>query len=98
MTTCGACFRLVLIGEHRNPSEYAPLLLPPFEADLYSPIIHRVNQAIRARAVDPNAPVGDIPAQLMKYSKPPSKLLTSAKREIEALEQSANIKKGLSCT
>lgn len=79
---------------HRNPAEYAPLLLPPSEADLYSPIIHRVNQAVRARAVDPEAPVGDIAPLLIKYARPPGKLVTGAKREIEALKKAANIKKG----
>lgn len=86
---------VILIDEYRNPTEYAPLQLPPLEADLYSPIIHRVNQAIRARAVDPDAPVGDIPPLLIKYSRPPDKLVKSAKREVEALREAANVKKGM---
>lgn len=69
-------------------------MLPPLEADLYSPVIHRVNQAIRARAVDPDAPVGEITPLLIKYSKPSAKLVTNAKREIEALKKAANVKKG----
>lgn len=85
---------LELIVVNRNPAEYAPLLLPPSDADLYSPIIHRVNQAVRARAVDPKAPVDDIPPLLLKYSRPPAKLVTGAKREIEELKRAANVKKG----
>nr|ABW87766.1 ATP-dependent DNA helicase II [Cryphonectria parasitica] len=70
-----------------NSAEYAPL------DDLYSPIIHRVNQAIRARAVDEQGAVEPIPPVLLKYSRPPEKLLKRANPEIEALIEAADVKK-----
>lgn len=66
--------------------EYAPL------DDLYSPIIHRVNQAIRARAVDEDGPVEEIPPRLLKYSQPPEDLIKKAKPRIDALIKAADVK------
>ncbi|KUI55519.1 ATP-dependent DNA helicase II subunit 2 [Cytospora mali] len=71
--------------EEGNPQEYAAL------DDLYSPIIHRVNQAIRARAVDSKGEIQDIPI-LTKYSKPPQELVDKAKSQIEALSKIADVK------
>jgi ATP-dependent DNA helicase 2 subunit 2 len=68
--------------------EYAPI------DEMYSPTIHRINQAIRARAVDPDAPIGPPAEILLRFSKPPEKLLDKAKSEIEALIDAAEIKKG----
>ncbi|GAB1320615.1 ATP-dependent DNA helicase yku80 [Madurella fahalii] len=70
-----------------KPAEYAPI------DDLYNPIIHHMNQAIRARAVDPEAPIGPPAEILLRYSKPPAKLIDKAEPEIEALIDAAEIKK-----
>lgn len=74
----------------RNPAEYAPL------DDLYSPIIHRINQVIRARAVDEQGPVEKIPPVLLKHSQPPKKLVKRAQPKIDALIKAADVKKGQS--
>ncbi len=63
---------------------------------MYNPTIHRMNQAIRARAVDPDAPIGPPAEILLRFSNPPHKILEKAKSEIEALIDAAEIKKGWS--
>lgn len=79
----------------RNPQEYAAL------DDLYSPIIHRINQALRERAVDHEKKVEDIIEAeskiLMKYSEPPEELITKAKPQIETLIKFADVKPGMVC-
>lgn len=70
-----------------NPAEYAAL------EDLYSPIIHRVNQAVRARAVAPDGNIAEVPEILKKYSEPPEKLIKQAKPQIDALKEVAKLKK-----
>lgn len=72
----------------RNPAEYAPI------DDMYAPIIHRVNQAIRARAVHEDRPIDEIPPVLLKYSRPPDGLVKQAKRQIDRLIEVADVKKG----
>lgn len=73
----------------RNPAEYAPL------EDLYSPVIHRISQAIRARAVQEDGPIEAIPPVLLKYSRAPDGLVKQAKRKIDDLIEAADVKKGL---
>lgn len=71
-----------------NPAEYASL------DDLYAPIIHRLNQAVRARAVHEDGPIEDIPSVLLKYSRPPDGLVKKSKRKIDRLIEAADVKKG----
>jgi len=52
--------------------------------DTYSPIIHRVNQAICQRAVYPDEEV----------KPPPSKLVAKATSELQTLIDVADVKKG----
>lgn len=75
-----------LTQDHRNAAEYAPL------DDLYSPVIHRVNQVIRARAVDEHGSVGPIPPTLLKYSQPPDALVMKTKPKIDSLIKAADVK------
>ncbi|KAK5664054.1 hypothetical protein OQA88_268 [Cercophora sp. LCS_1] len=70
-----------------KPAEYAPI------DDLYNPIIHRINQAIRARAVHPDEPVGEPAEILLRYSKPPEALVKDAYSAIEELIDAAEVKK-----
>ena len=53
-----------------------------------------MNQAIRARAVDPDAPIGPPAEILLRFSNPPEALIAKAKSDIEALIDAAEIKKG----
>ncbi|KAL1843419.1 hypothetical protein VTJ49DRAFT_1769 [Mycothermus thermophilus] len=75
------------VDEDGNPVEYAPI------DELYNPTIHHLNQAIRARAVDEEAPIGPPAEILLRFSKPPQKLLDKAKAEITALIDAAEVKK-----
>ncbi|KAM7197748.1 ATP-dependent DNA helicase [Rhypophila sp. PSN 637] len=70
-----------------KPSEYAPI------EELYNPVIHRVNQAIRSRAVDPDGAIEPPAGILLRFSNPPEKLVEKAKPEIESLIEAAEIKK-----
>ena len=85
---------LRLTKARRNPDEYAAL------HDLYSPIIHRVNQAVRARAVATDGNIAAVPDILKKYSEPPEMLIKQARPQIDALKKVAELKKGmtLDCT
>lgn len=71
----------------RKPVEYAPI------DELYNPIIHRMNQAIRARAVDPDRPIEPPAEILLRFSRPPEGLLKKAKPEIDSLIEVAEVKK-----
>ncbi|KAK0748664.1 SPOC like C-terminal domain-containing protein [Apiosordaria backusii] len=75
------------VDEDGKPVDYAPV------DEVYNPIIHRMNQAIRARAIDPDAPIGPPAEILLRYSKPPKKLLDKAKHEIGNLIDAAELKK-----
>ena len=72
-----------------NPAEYATI------DDSFSPAVHRINQAIRVRAVHPDSPVQPVPENLLKFSHPPQDLVDKAKRKIEALIAVADVKKGM---
>ncbi|KAK0711092.1 SPOC like C-terminal domain-containing protein [Lasiosphaeris hirsuta] len=70
-----------------KPAEYAPI------DELYNPVIHRINQAIRARAVHPDEPVGPPADILVRFSKPPDNLIENARADIESLIEIAEVKK-----
>ena len=74
---------------HRNPAEYAPL------EDTYSPVLHRILQVIRRRAVDPIEEVPPAPEILTKYSKIPDMLSQKVKPYLETLIKEADVKKGI---
>jgi len=62
--------------------------------DLYSPSIHRTNQAIRRRAVRPDEPIGPPSEILTKYSHPPEELVLHSASELATLIKAANVQKG----
>ena len=64
--------------------------------DTYSPVLHRIDQAVRWRAVHPNEPIPPVYEILTKYSKPPEQLVAKAKRQLEKLVAAADVKKGKS--
>ncbi|KAJ0342921.1 ATP-dependent DNA helicase II subunit 2 [Colletotrichum chrysophilum] len=70
-----------------NPSEYAAI------DDTYNPIIHRLNQAIRQRAVDPEGKINPVPPVLVRYAAPPEDLVQKSASSIEALITAADVKK-----
>lgn len=74
---------------HRNPAEYMPM------TETYSPVLHRIDQAVRWRAVHPNEPVPPPHEILTRYSNPPNELVANSKRQLEKLMMAANVKKGI---
>ena len=62
--------------------------------ETYSPLLHRINQAIRWRAVHPSAPVPPAYEILTKYAHPPGDLLKLARKNLTDLTAAADVKKG----
>lgn len=73
---------------HSNPAEYAPI------DDTYNPTIHRINQAIRHRAVHPEEGLQPPAEILLRYSKPPEALIEHIKKQTANLIKKADLKKG----
>ncbi|KAM0803465.1 SPOC like C-terminal domain-containing protein [Usnea florida] len=70
-----------------NPAEYMSM------TDTYSPALHRIDQAVRWRAVHPSEPVPPPYEILTRYSNPPEELVGRAKRKLEKLIAAADVKK-----
>lgn len=64
-------------------------------SDTFSPTIHRINQAVRRKAIEPNEPVKDPAEILIKYSKPPQDLVAASNPALEVLRTVAELKKGM---
>ncbi|OAA73951.1 Spen like and like SPOC, protein [Cordyceps fumosorosea ARSEF 2679] len=71
-------------GKH---TEFAPV------DETYNPTIHRINNAVKQRAVHSDQPVQDIPAVLLRYAKPPQELIGRVQDRIEDLIKEADVKK-----
>ena len=63
--------------------------------DTYSPIVHRINQAIKRRAVRPDEPVPPPADILIKYSHSPKELVKKSEAHLSKLVAAANLKKGM---
>ncbi len=63
--------------------------------DAFSPVLHRIEQAKRWRAVRPMEPLPPVPEVLLKYSKQPEKLQRNAKPALQRLMKAADVKKGI---
>lgn len=79
---------MMILITKRRPAEYMPM------SETYSPVLHRIDQAIRWRAVSPNEPIPPPHAILLKCSKPPEELVIGSKRKLELLVSAADVKKG----
>ncbi|KAG9228072.1 putative ATP-dependent DNA helicase II subunit 2 [Amylocarpus encephaloides] len=73
--------------EEGQPTEYMTI------NENYSPAIHRINQAIRSRAIDPHGTVEPPSEFLMQWSNPPVGLVEKATPGLKALVEAADIKK-----
>ncbi|CZR54384.1 related to ATP-dependent DNA helicase II, 80 kDa subunit (KU autoantigen protein P86) [Phialocephala subalpina] len=74
------------MDDEGNPAEYMEV------DDTFSPIVHRINQAIRQKAIYD----GDIsePAEILtKWSEPPTELVTINASKLESLIAAADVKK-----
>ncbi|KAJ6785724.1 hypothetical protein PWT90_07098 [Aphanocladium album] len=70
-----------------EPAEFAPF------DETYNPIIHRINNAVKHRAVHPDKPIEDIPSVLLRYANPPQDLIDRVQDRIEDLIKEADVKK-----
>lgn len=73
--------------EEGNPAEYMNM------TDTYSPVLHRIDQAVRWRAVHPTEPIPPPYEILTRYSNPPEELIARAKKKLEKLIVAADVKK-----
>ncbi|KAF5229383.1 hypothetical protein FAUST_10453 [Fusarium austroamericanum] len=70
-----------------NPSEYVPI------DETFNPTVHRVNHAVKARAVYPENPVPDTPSILLRFAQPTQDLIEKVQSKTDALIQAADVKK-----
>jgi hypothetical protein len=71
-----------------EPAEYVPI------DDAFNPSIHRINHAVKARAIHPDGPVPSIPPLLTRFAAPPEDLISKVQGRIDSLIQAAEVKKG----
>ena len=62
--------------------------------DSFSPLLHRIEQAIRWRAVHPNEPLSPPSEKLVQFSKPPADVQERAKKYLDRVIKAADVKKG----
>lgn len=62
--------------------------------DSFSPVLHRIHQSVKRRAVRPDEPVQAPADVLIQYSKPPDDLLELSHSELKEVIDAADIKKG----
>ncbi|PWW73440.1 SPOC domain-like protein [Tuber magnatum] len=61
--------------------------------ETFSPILHRINQVVRWRAVHPDEPLPPAPEILTKYDHPPENLLEAAADTLKKLIEASDVKK-----
>ncbi|KAF4548829.1 ATP-dependent DNA helicase II subunit 2-like protein [Elsinoe fawcettii] len=70
-----------------DDSEYASI------DSTFSPLLHRINQVIRHRAINPTSPLPPVPEILTHFSHPPASLLSSAQDTLSSLIATSDVKK-----
>ena len=76
-----------------NPCS-VPLDTIPLD-EMNSPVLHRINLAIRRRAINPSEPLPSPSSKLMQASQPSEEVQARARKHLERLEKVADVKKGL---
>lgn len=71
-----------------NPTDYVP------PEDTFSPVLHRIDQVVRWRAIHPDTPIPPVYDILTKYSQPPQELVEKAQESLDKLLEASNVKKG----
>ncbi|KAK6452147.1 hypothetical protein FP744_10008398 [Trichoderma asperellum] len=72
------------IDQDGEPAEYATI------DEIYNPAIHRINHAIKQRAVYPEKPVPEIPPVLLRFAAPPTELVETVQATIDSLIKAAD--------
>ncbi|KAF8418820.1 putative Ku family DNA helicase [Tirmania nivea] len=73
--------------DNGNPTDYVP------PEDTFSPVLHRIDQVVRWRAIHPNEPIPPASEILTKYSHAPQELLEQAQKPLDRLIEASNVKK-----
>lgn len=60
----------------------------------FSPLLHRIDQAVRWRAVNPDKPIPTLSERLTKLSNPPKEVLERAQKYLDRIMRAADVKKG----
>ncbi|RDW57523.1 ATP-dependent DNA helicase 2 subunit KU80 [Aspergillus mulundensis] len=80
--------------ELKDTDEDGDLIDTPFPIeDSFSPVLHRVNAAIRSRAIHPSDPIPPPAKILTQFSQQPDQLLQNADRHLKNLMEVADVKK-----
>ncbi|RDW71223.1 ATP-dependent DNA helicase II subunit 2 [Coleophoma cylindrospora] len=74
-------------NDDNEPIEYMTI------EETYSPLIHRMDQAIRRRAVTSDETVGPPADILLKWAQPPEELVSASSSQLEALVEAADVKR-----
>ncbi|PBP26561.1 putative ATP-dependent DNA helicase II subunit 2 [Diplocarpon rosae] len=74
-------------GEDGEATEYMPI------EDTYAPMVHRLKQALRSRVIHPDSEIGEPADVLVKWSKPPTELISKAGDQLERLKKCAEVTK-----
>ncbi|KAL4881131.1 ATP-dependent DNA helicase II subunit 2 [Aspergillus karnatakaensis] len=61
--------------------------------DSFSPVLHRINAAIRSRAIHPKDPIPQPARILTQFSQPPEQLREKAEKHLKKLIEVADVKK-----
>jgi ATP-dependent DNA helicase 2 subunit 2 len=62
--------------------------------DSFSPLLHRLDAAIRYRAVHPGDPILEPAERLTEFSHPTEEMVAKSKSHLEKLISTADVKKG----
>jgi ATP-dependent DNA helicase 2 subunit 2 len=90
----GMCLQLSAVISYSHeldsePAEYAPI------DETFSPIIHRINQVVKYRAIHPKDPLPLPYDVLTQFSHPPEELVDKSRGTLEKLIKACDVKKGL---
>jgi len=78
---------LMVANDDEDEPEYATV------GETFSPILHRINQVVRWRAVHPDEPLPPVHEILTKYDHPPENLLEASTDTLEKLIEASDVKK-----
>ncbi|GAT19913.1 ATP-dependent DNA helicase II subunit 2 [Aspergillus luchuensis] len=75
--------------ENGDPTESLPI------DDSFSPVLHRIDSAVRHRAIHPNDPIPPPAPVLTKFSHPPDDLVEKSKKYLDKLVAVSDVKKAM---
>ncbi|PYH69850.1 ATP-dependent DNA helicase 2 subunit KU80 [Aspergillus vadensis CBS 113365] len=75
--------------ENGDPTECLPI------DDSFSPVLHRIDSAVRHRAIHPNDPIPPPAPVLTKFSHPPDDLVEKSKKYLDKLVAVSDVKKAM---